>query len=259
MMKTIIIGLPRTGTSIIYKLFCIHLPNSIRLYEPFNDGINLARKRGLEPRLHDTVQVDDDFRRLPRYVQDLILSNIWFVDYLNTRVRMGGERFLDILRTVARLGEHVIIKDIYVWARVLEQVDEVHELGYRVIAVVRDREAVWRDLEKWVQEVPPVVKRLGPVLEAGICYHNALIAFGLQLAHIELFGYPFPLALDYTLTELRALFDRVYSVYLMYVQKHADYVLSHDDLCSSPEKVIREIAEMCEVKPRFEASRLVKC
>ena len=47
MTKIIIVGLPRSGTSIYYKLFCEHLPDAVKLYEPFNDGINLARKKGM--------------------------------------------------------------------------------------------------------------------------------------------------------------------------------------------------------------------
>ena len=96
-------------------------------------------------------EIINEYEKLIRYAVDT-----GFAYYQAEREKSGKSTyeadltpFYDILKKVAELKEHVIIKDIHAWARILQEADEVRRLGYTIVAIVREREKVWNDLLKW--------------------------------------------------------------------------------------------------------------
>ena len=247
-MRVLILGPARSGTTIFYKLFCLYQPDAVKLYEPFNDGLVLKWRLGLTAALHDSILVDNDLDRLDEETRRLILRNVWFLDYVLGACPFGGPYLREIFERLSKY-DRVVVKDVYIWPLLGDEdfVDFLHRHGWLVVAVIRDVNKVVEDLAKWLERE----KRLGltyqgPYVGASVIYSNPLIVFGYQLAHIHIYGKPYPLSVNYSVDDLRRLVHSVYAAYLEILHDLGDrvVVLSHDVLCSNPVSTVREIARL---------------
>jgi len=173
-MLIIIVGLPRTGTTIVYKILYEALKqlssSALCLYEPLTPHIAANVHEVTQITDHEIKDLHTDYPLLPREVLDYLASNAdWYYRYdprCYTQYYVFARKFLEMLLS---LGKPVLVKDLYL-PLFLE--DLVRELGdkVKVIATWRSFESWARAIYRWSPRTLRVRKSISKIRRAGLSY-----------------------------------------------------------------------------------------
>ena len=137
MLKVIILGLPRSGTTFIYKKVCEYMKqkeNAICLLEPTNfevlDNIVHGRKH-----VHDVVgEVPNDYDKLPRsLVEKMYINAHWHTEWIwyeRPTAPFCGADIMEILRELHEDPRPIVIKDVHLWVKIRELYAKFPEAKY---------------------------------------------------------------------------------------------------------------------------------
>lgn len=121
-IKAIVLGLPRSGTTAVYKELCLEAKkrfNALCIFEPTNFEVVNNIYRGIK-HVHDVVgEVPYDYDKLPTWLFAKIHANTWWhiewMKFEKPRSPFCGWMWREILHDLDSLHTAVIIKDVHLW------------------------------------------------------------------------------------------------------------------------------------------------
>jgi len=148
-LKVIVLGLPRSGTTKVYKDVCLALKSRgdvICIFEPTNNEVVGHIVRGIK-HTHDVVgEVPYDYDRISNILMMRIWANTsWHLDWSNNDKPVSpfcGVQLFDILDELDSLPKPVVIKDVHAWVYLPRLVLKYRECKF--ILTIRSWES-WKD------------------------------------------------------------------------------------------------------------------
>lgn len=126
MISLFILGLPRTGTTYIYKYVCSKLKNTLCLFEPFNGEV-VSNYHSYGRHFHDKHgEVPSDYNKLPKGLFDKIYQNSLWINEWRFKEKPSSKflgNYTEILSNLNDLREAIVIKDVVLWI-VLQEIYE---------------------------------------------------------------------------------------------------------------------------------------
>jgi len=142
----LIVGLPRSGTSYVYRIAIAALKPEVALYEPFNLQRNFE-KLVLGSVLHDVdgvVRHDLD-KLLLKLTRLIVRNSTWILHWLEEQtpsVPYLGEHWREILDELHSLRKGaVVVKEVFIWPLLREVVEK----GIPVVVLLRDFRSLARE------------------------------------------------------------------------------------------------------------------
>jgi len=260
-MKILILGFPRSGTTILYKIFVEALPNYyIKLYEPFNDFVNLTGGYAI----HDYMPVENDYNRLDLETYRLLTSNIWFECFVEGKCNYGG-KYISIFGRLDSFS-NIIVKDIYIWP-VVPEIRRLVLRDWKIVVIYRDPVKIYKDLLKWYYQNAPFLNVRSIYLgRNGVMFYHPDIIWGLNLYHRYLFKWSpidyLPSKWMYGPAEIWELLVKTYDKFVEMISPIANYEITHDELIKAPEyeisKMFNELGIEVDKKVIKKVASLVK-
>lgn len=136
-IKVMILGLPRTGTTWLYKRLCLRLKdvgNWVCIFEPTNNEVMTHIVKGIK-HVHDTEgDVPYDYDRLPQDLIGLIHENSKWHREWSESPKPGrpfcGEALHLILNTLDVLAPNVLVKDVHAWVYAQELTERFRHVKF---------------------------------------------------------------------------------------------------------------------------------
>jgi len=233
-MRILILGFPRSGTTILYKIFCEVLKDHVKLYEPFNDFVNLTDGFAI----HDYMPIENNYHLLDPETRQTLVSNIWFEKFVQGKCKYGGD--YEKVFTLLSKYENLLVKDIYIWP-IVPEIRESLLKDWKIVVIYRDVKKIFEDLLKWYYQSQPWLNRRPIYLgKNGVMFYHPDIIWGLSLYYRQLFKKdPLKKMLPdkwlYGPGEILYLLVETYDKFIELMSPIADYEIIHDRLVQSPE------------------------
>ncbi len=150
MLKLLITGLPRRGTTITYSIIVASNPDIFAPYEPTSPTVIKALLNG-KAVTHDYLgSVRNDVYKLPREFWNWIVTlKDWYSHY-GSNPKFYNSVLLSFFDKLHETEVSLIVKDLYsmlILEQLLERLDNLH-----VILTIRDRERWIEAILKWYRE-----------------------------------------------------------------------------------------------------------
>ncbi len=234
MLKILILGFPRTGTTILYTWLRDRLRSYLAVFEPMNPEqvvLHAVRNRSL----HDVIgEVESDFSSLPLDTRFIIAVNShWYYDWLlleRPTTPWCGWYWEEILERLDIWREQILLKDVCLWT----EIDKIAE-RYRhatVLVTVRDPDSVLDSLRQWhtprrtLRDMATKLTQTAPgtlmcKILRQICAEKLTPALKIAKVYGKKLGAP-PPAPPYTWRRLRRTLEETYSRYLQHIEERAN-------------------------------------
>ncbi len=243
MLSLVIVGFPRTATTVTYNLAVNIFPDSegfLHLYEPFcYTAMKMIFELGFI--FHDKEGiVHEDYRMLPADLAYNIYKNSrWILNWSQAdtvAIPFLGNVYA-ILDKLDELSKRVIVKDVYLWTRLAELVEKYDKTIF--VLLVRDKNSLIKDfltyfekaglmydLSRLLSQKEVVKKLLSPrmlikTIKTGLTYlaerpTSRCGYFGIGLFYRYFYGELININ-ELSLEEIAHIVDRVYSQYVKIV------------------------------------------
>ena len=159
MLKLVILGLPRSATTRVYKELCLEAKRRWRalcIFEPTNFEVVDQIFHGIK-HVHDVVgDVPYDYDKLPRELFYAIRENAkWHYEWItkeSVTKPFCGEQIFDILDELDRLPYPIVLKDVHLW--VYAPAVAARYPRAEIIFTLRHFEAWFNSIKKRLKLVP---------------------------------------------------------------------------------------------------------
>ncbi len=231
----VILGFPRTATTVIYVVLRDILKEHLAVLEPFNpECVTSCAISGLVE--HNVLgKVSDDFNKLPNDLRYLIAINgYWYYDWLlrtKPYAPWCGWYWREIFERLHEMSAPILVKDVCIWTELDELSDKYKDTLF--VLTIRGKDAVLKAFQRWyvpyttTYKLARAVSKLRRALsntdnvKAGIIYMASSIKVSPALRVIRVYGKKFNIRepIIKTWTVVKNVIEKIYAKYIETISK----------------------------------------
>ena len=161
-VKVIITGLPRSGTTITYELIARNNRNkALYLYEPFTPILHdLLSRCGFNAKLHDQLEVTHDYDKVSN---EIIESAREIAKNLLKNPKTIENNVSSFIKHLHNDSQNYVIKDLYIWMFIDKILSEINNV--RIIFTLRNFNNLYNAFLKWYINDISIQKRIHRSIE----------------------------------------------------------------------------------------------
>jgi len=261
-IKVIVTGLPRSGTTITYELIARNnRGKALYLYEPFTPVLHdLFQKYGVNATLHDQLDVTHDYGRIDGKIVEMCRETAYT---LLKNPKQIENNVLDVINYLHGDSRNYVIKDLYIWLFIDKILNKINNV--KIVFTLRSFNGLYNAFMKWyvndisfrkrvtrsIERVKKMSKKM--LIKRIYRIFNVLKwwiirkpshewVYGLS-PYCKYFNIVIPNHVDSE--TLRKILHEIYNIYISIVEKVNTldnvYILKLEELQENPSKVIHEL------------------
>jgi len=270
-IKVIVTGLPRSGTTITYELIARNnRGKALYLYEPFTPVLHdLFQKYGVNATLHDQLDVTHDYGRIDGKIVEMCRETAYT---LLKNPKQIENNVLDVINYLHSDSRNYVIKDLYIWLFIDKILNKINNV--KIVFTLRSFNGLYNAFMNWYVNDISFRKRVHASIERVKKMSKKMLikriyrifnvlkwwiirkpcrewVYGLS-PYCKYFNIAIP---NHVNSEtLHKILQEVYNIYVSIVEKVNTldnvYVLKLEELQEKTSKVIQELNNF--LKPDFE-------